>query len=31
MFYNGLKDEVKDELYKEKRPERLEEYIPMVI
>ena len=31
MFYEGLKDEVKDELYKVDRPDELDEYIAMAI
>jgi hypothetical protein len=31
LFYNGLKEEVKDELYKQDRPETLDEYIAMAI
>ena len=31
LFYDGLKEEVKDELYKQERPETLDEYIAMAI
>jgi hypothetical protein len=31
LFYDGLKEEVKDELYKADRPESLDEYIAMAI
>lgn len=31
MFYNGLKEDVKDELYKEDRPKTLDEYIAKVV
>ena len=31
LFYDGLKEEVKDELYKNDRPETLDEYIAMAI
>ena len=30
-FYEGLKDDVKDDLYKEDRPDNLVEYIQCVI
>ncbi|KAK4650901.1 hypothetical protein QC762_0114830 [Podospora pseudocomata] len=31
LFYNGLKEEVKDELYKESRPDTIDKYIAMAI
>jgi hypothetical protein len=31
LFYNGLKEEVKDELYKVDRPNSLDEYIAKAI
>lgn len=31
LFYNGLKDEVKDELYKEERPDTIDKYIATAI
>ncbi|KAK4173488.1 hypothetical protein QBC36DRAFT_313833 [Triangularia setosa] len=31
LFYNGLKDEVKDELYREERPDTIDKYIAIAI
>lgn len=31
LFYNGLKEEVKDELYKEERPDTIDKYIAIAI